>query len=302
VGTGGRRMSPPDDSGGIYSFDERVRDLGRDGDDLDLDELNDSLATAAAYDRILGGLPVELRLVLARCLGTRAHDTLLELVLEAGLDTAAEPTETLAFEATERYRWLLERVGSTGLTLTAAGYLPPVVVEAAYTALGMQDEWFGKGNREDMTIPVLTLRTTAVKLGLLRKSRGTLLLTKAGSAAATDPVVLWRHVVGRLPLEPEDSVVRLVSVIRLLGLAAGRDVSARLFRELVASTLTALGWRSAGGPVMADTTYALDGVTDDVLTHLGVFDRDSRGRRHGSPSPQGRVVARAVLQGLAAHG
>ncbi len=48
----------------------------------------------------------------------------------------------------EPYRWLLGRVGTDGIALTGAGYLPPVHVSAAMDELGLADEWIGKGNRE----------------------------------------------------------------------------------------------------------------------------------------------------------
>ena len=45
---------------------------------------------------------------------------------------------------------------------------PPPVVEAAVTELGLAEEWYGKFNRESLTLPVLDLRESAMRLGLLR--------------------------------------------------------------------------------------------------------------------------------------
>ena len=39
------------------------------------------------------------------------------------------------------YSWLLDRVGTEGIKLTGAGYLPPVHVEAAMAALDLGEEW-----------------------------------------------------------------------------------------------------------------------------------------------------------------
>ena len=102
------------------------------------------------------------------------------------------------------YAWLLDRAGDERIRLTAAGYLPPAHVEAAATELGLLEDWIGKGNRESQTLPVLHLRETATKMGLLRKHRGMLLLTAAGRRLRTDPVSLWWHLAERMPPRSAD--------------------------------------------------------------------------------------------------
>jgi hypothetical protein len=47
-----------------------------------------------------------------------------------------------------------------------------VHVEAAFTELEFDTVWIGAGNREDLTFPVLDLRESAQRTGLLRKHRG----------------------------------------------------------------------------------------------------------------------------------
>ena len=83
------------------------------------------------------------------------------------------------------YSWLLGHVGAEGIGLTAAGYLPPAHVEAAVAELDLGREWIGKGNREVQTAPVLHLRESATRMGLLRKHRGMLLATSRGRALRT---------------------------------------------------------------------------------------------------------------------
>ena len=86
------------------------------------------------------------------------------------------------------YSWLLDHVGAEGIKLTGAGYLPPAHVEAATAALDLGGEWIGKGNREVQTLPVLHLRESATKMGLLRKQHGMLLATSRGRGrTATRP-------------------------------------------------------------------------------------------------------------------
>ena len=57
--------------------------------------------------------------------------------------------------------------------------------------LGLGEEWIGKGNREVQTGPVLHLRETATKMGLLRKHGGMLLVTSRGRALRGDPTRQW---------------------------------------------------------------------------------------------------------------
>ena len=48
-----------------------------------------------------------------------------------------------------------DRIGTGGIKLTGAVYLPLAYVEAAVAELGLGKEWIGKGNREVQTVPVL---------------------------------------------------------------------------------------------------------------------------------------------------
>jgi hypothetical protein len=82
------------------------------------------------------------------------------------------------------YAWFLDRVGAEGIKLTSAGYLPPPDVEAAVAELALAEEWYGKLNRESQTLPVLDLRESAMRLGLLRKYKGTLQATPRGANCA----------------------------------------------------------------------------------------------------------------------
>ena len=91
------------------------------------------------------------------------------------------------------YTWFLDRAGTEGIKLTSAGYLPPADVEAASAELGLVGEWYGKLNREAQTAPVLDFRESMMRLGLLRKYRGTLLATPAGRKLRGNPVAIWWH-------------------------------------------------------------------------------------------------------------
>jgi hypothetical protein len=66
------------------------------------------------------------------------------------------------------------------------------------TDLSLGEEWFGKGNREHQSLPVLHLRESAARMGLLRKHHGTLLLTSHARKLRGDPVALWWHLTKRM--------------------------------------------------------------------------------------------------------
>lgn len=108
------------------------------------------------------------------------------LIRDAALDQPVQADTETAARMVRPYAWLLGRVGTDGITLTGAGYLPPVHVDAAVTELHLTTEWIGKGNRESQTLPVLDLRESAQKAGLLRKHGGKVLLTAQGRAMRRD--------------------------------------------------------------------------------------------------------------------
>ena len=141
------------------------------------------------------------------------------------------------------YSWLLDRVGDAGIKLTAAGYLPPADVEAAVSELGLGEEWIGKGNRESQTLPVLDLRETAQRAGLLRKYSGRLQLSPRGRAARADPAALWWRLAESLP-DAKDDCERQAGLLLLLMLAAGEAAD---WADMTAGLLTTIGWRTGYG-------------------------------------------------------
>lgn len=78
------------------------------------------------------------------------------------------------------YRYLLERAGGDGLPLTAAGYLKPVDVQALAAAMPTMRDWIHKMAREIDAHPVLHFREYVKSIGLLRKYKGSLRLTRLG--------------------------------------------------------------------------------------------------------------------------
>lgn len=180
------------------------------------------------------------------------------------------------------------------LIVGAAGYLPPVHVEAAVAELGLLDEWVGTGNRESQTLPVLQLRESAQQLGLLRKRRGRLLTTAGGGAVGSDPVALWWHLAERMPLGSRDESERQAGLVLLLavGARATGGVDA-----LVAEVLAARGWRHEDGtPLRASTGARILWDNVAVLWRIGALTSGRDAGWPGTATPEGVSFTRAALR------
>lgn len=242
----GERHGPPEDCGGVHGLElitaaadpahprhaeasaEFARIYGNEVDPagyvftpFDPAKVTESLAvvygagggTAAELPPTLGRLADQIRHITAR-------REFLAMVSRA-LSTEPQIAPDRAAGMVYPYRWFLAQVGTDGIMLTAAGYLPPAVVHLAWTELGLADEWIGKGNREDLTWPVLEFRESVQKLGLIRKNRGRLLLTARGRHARSDPVTLWWLLAERLPLDGRSEFDTHAALALLVAMADG---------------------------------------------------------------------------------
>jgi hypothetical protein len=144
-------------------------------------------------------LPAPVEDLVARIRNPLMQIEFLHLLANAGLLAPVLVDAETAARMVRPYRWFLDRAGTEGIKLTSAGYLPPADVEAASAELGLADEWIGKLNREVQTAPVLDFRESMMRLGLLRKYRGTLLATPAGRKLRDNPVALWWHLAEHVP-------------------------------------------------------------------------------------------------------
>ncbi len=275
----GQRACPPEDVGGVGGYGELLDIIaghtetmepeyveqvlnwlpeGYDPDAFSVDEVNDLLevpelppltdwhpAIEGLFQRVYGPALAELTRLVARAAEGSA------------------PSEAEVGALARRYQFLLRTVG-TGITLTAAGYLPPKTVDLLYRELDMDDGWIGKGNREDMTAPVLNLRTSATTLGLLRKSRGKLTVTAAGTKVVDDPAGLLRHIAARVPLgKPHEKDAGLIA---LLIMAAGDNPYHE--SEFAGRIMFGLGWRIHGDEY-GRAAYQWAHSTIDVIRSLG---------------------------------
>jgi uncharacterized protein YlxP (DUF503 family) len=96
------------------------------------------------------------------------------------------------------FTWFLDRAAKGGIELTAAGYLKPIDVTAAAQVLPTMGDWIGMVNRQSETAPVLHFRQCLQSLGLLRRYKGALVLTRAGAAAQQAHAELWNLLADKL--------------------------------------------------------------------------------------------------------
>lgn len=259
--TGGRMACPPEDCGGIGGHEELAAWVRSGYDDAQLpgvfddaahahdwlpvdwhpDHFNVNEANAALAIAVAEPVLVTDELAdLAEQLEHRGIRLLRDVLGRPSSHGPTEVTDAEAARLTETYRTFLDVIGD-GVALTAAGYLPPAVVERVAERSGISDWWIGKANREDLTYPVADVRTTTRALGLVSVRKGRLSPTAAAIRCGHDPNALWRHIVGRLPLGTKDAD-RQAGWMALA--VAGSGVPAQEWRSEISDLLFALGWRS----------------------------------------------------------
>ena len=243
----GRRAAPPEDCGGLTDA-ESLAEILEDPTRFSLDETNRALRAPYFVLREYG---VDQRLVdlVNRLRDTSAGedlaDRMISLISEPATLGATELTASL-----KAYRWFLDRAKDSGIQLTSAGYLKPADVEAASKVVPAMSDWIGATNREVHAVPLLHFRQTLQSMGLLRKHKGTLVLTRAGAATQRDPAELWNHLAHRLPTG-KDGTFESHATLLLLAYAATSNNSDNLPLDQIATALTELGWRHPDGRTLA---------------------------------------------------
>jgi Plasmid pRiA4b ORF-3-like protein len=165
VCTDGRRDGPAEDCGGVYAHElitaatdpenpghaDAVAEFGRIfGDEIDPGAIHTprfdigkiNVALAAAFPATVppgaghggaaaGGVPGPLGELVSAVRGSASRRELRRLLEAARLDEPVLVDAGTAVRMARPYAWLLDRVGTEGIKLTGAGYLPPAHVEAA---------------------------------------------------------------------------------------------------------------------------------------------------------------------------
>ncbi|WP_026544055.1 hypothetical protein [Arthrobacter sp. 35/47] len=102
------------------------------------------------------------------------------------------------------------------------------------TALGWEKDWIGKANREDQTLPVLQLRESAQRLGLIRKIKGKLVITSAAKRLLDDPEGLLLFLAQAVAHRHRHDSERDAALLLLLEIAAGKRTAWDDYLEAVA--------------------------------------------------------------------
>lgn len=220
-----------------------------------------------------------------------------ELASRAALHRPVMIDTRAAAMAVRPYFWLLGRIGSHGIPLTSAGYLPPAVVGEAVRALGWEKDWISARNREHLTIPVLELRLSARRLGLVRIQRGVLLRTALGARLENEPERLWWHIASRLPDARRDAE-RDAGLLLLLAVASGIPLDIESMNDLLRRGMAALGWQDgrSGRPLDEWEAFAAARDTWTCLRRLGVIPDHRYGDPPVRPTLAGIALARAALR------
>jgi len=236
VATAGRRASPPEDCGGLTDG-EALAEVLEDPAAFDLEVINDELCSPSlALDA--SGFDGRLVDLIHRLEFTSVSDDLKHRA--AVLLEDPGPPEDL-HRSLAAILWFLNRAKDEGIPLTAAGYMKPADVRSAAAVIPTVEDWIGKVNRENDTTPVLHLRKAIQSLGLLRKAKDKLVLTRAGALAQEVPEELWNHLADRL-VPKGDGFDTDATILSLAYAATSADHGLAL--DDVATALYELGWRT----------------------------------------------------------
>jgi hypothetical protein len=287
----GRRAAPPEDCGGRRDAAELAEVL-EDPAYFDVDEINHALNDSYMQLRVSGFDPRLVDLVNRLRYTPIGDDLVLRLMSLAHSQSKISPEEKAA--ALRPFLWFLDRVADDGLPLTSAGYLKPDDVTALAAVIPAMAGWIGTANRESHTYPVLSFRESVQKLGLLRKYRGRLRLTKAGGSVRANPEALWRYIASRLPLGKAGSIDVPAGLLAVPFAASSPTDKPPVGH--VAEALHELGWRhSDGSPVNAtDVRWAIED-TYCVLDNLTTGPRSRQWSERHKLSAAAAELAREAL-------
>ena len=316
----GSRRAPLEDSGGIHGYQNLLQVLGDSSHDehknlkawvawttgpwqefdaewLDIDAANDTLNRLFPDPAPSGSGAVAPSLIeeLAQRMPPGIRREFRSHMSGAGLDGPVFVEAGVAEAMTAPYLWLIRRIGHDGVSLTAAGWLPPAIVQAAMTELGWNRDWIGKANREDLTPPVFRLRESAQQLGLIRKVKGRLVLSAATKRLAS-PVDLWHFIARALAVRHRHDAERDAALLLLLEIAGGERFAWNDNLEAVAFGLGMLGWATRSGEDLPpESVHELLQATREVLRNLGIFAGHG-GVGATTDTTHRQAFARAVLQ------
>jgi hypothetical protein len=287
VAVDGRRAAPPEDCGGLCDA-ESLAEVLDDPAHFDLGEVNSELRSGFIVLREHG---VNRHLV--DLIGRLSYSPVGEDLTARAMALMSGPTppdDQVLLASLRPFTWFLDQAADEGIQLTEAGYLKPRDVQAVAQVLPTMDGWIGAANREHDTTPVLHFRQLVQSLGLLRKYKGALRLTRIGASAQASHELLWTTLADKL-VPDDDGFDRQATLLLLVCAATSAD--AELPLEMITDTLTHLGWRTADGQPVE--RYDLYGLSAQQI--LASVSSERRGRGHSRRiGPPGAELARAALR------
>lgn len=287
---GGSRAAPPEDFGGLRD-EEDLKTLLEgpaffDVAALDLELWSGTTMLTVPEDDVVPALLVEPLTLIGRA---RAGRDLMDRALLLGAPLAPLPDSAVE-SALRTLTWFLERADAEGgIPLTGAGYLRPADVEAASAVLPQMADWIGMNNREVHAVPLQMFRTSLQRAGILRKHKGTLLLTRRARAY---------YEAGNLrelfldSLVPSRSETEELAQVVLLTYIATTKPGLPLPMEEIARVLTAIIGPSVSGPVT--TGAILDLPAWHLLANTGTVTSRLSDRGFCF-SPEATSLAREAL-------
>lgn len=295
----GDRAAPPENCGGRLTGPELAQVLV-DPAHFAPSDVNLALQEPFLQVVLAGAHPAVLRL-LGRHRDTPTGLDLLERLAAAARTRRGRPPSTEARAAAlQPFLWFLDRVGAEGLALTSAGYLRPEDVTATAAVAPRAADWIGKANREANTFPVLEFRESLQQLGLLRKHRGRLVLTRAGAAARGNPDRLWQHLLARLPLGKPRTFEAELGVLVMVEAAVSPDATLTMAPAL--QVLTEDRWQAGDRPLAPRHLWATAEPLLAVLLNLaspGPAQRQPLGGRDCRLPPAATELALDLVLGPA---
>ncbi|RSZ64680.1 hypothetical protein EAH68_03515 [Corynebacterium hylobatis] len=172
-----------------------------------------------------------------------------------------------------------------GLKLTQTGKIPPAQVSELSHALGLDQWYIGKLNREGRVYPVALLHELCRQLGFVYLRKGTLLPSKAGRALLSGAPGNGKLFAAKLPVATRKRFNEDAGWITLI--VAGSGLPFHEWEFYIAEILGAIGWeRSTGLVVLPPLPH---NPTPDVLQIL------ARGLRRTEEAEPERVVDLARL-------